>query len=81
MSKISKITIYQVLHDTLRMNEISEKWVTLLLSALKREHRFEWFRTILNMCGDDPKQLSIVTRDETMILFYDALSLGESRTR
>ena len=62
------------------MNKISAIWVQRLFSALQRERRVECAQSFLNMCGDDPKPIlgTTVTRDETMVLFYDPLSKRES---
>jgi histone-lysine N-methyltransferase SETMAR len=83
MPNISETSIRRILHDHLGMNKISARWVPRLLSALQRQRRVECARSFLNMCGDDPKPIleSIVTGDETMVVFYDPLSKRESMER
>lgn len=80
ITNISETSIRRILHDHLHMNKISARWVPRLLSALQRERRVECARSFLNLCGDNPKPIleSIVTSDETMVLFYDPLSKRES---
>lgn len=80
MSNMSETSVRRILHDHLNMNKVSARWVPRLLSALQRQRRVECARSFLVMCGDDPQPIleSIVTGDETMVLYYDPLSKRES---
>lgn len=80
MSKLSETTIRRILHDHLGMNKVSARWVPKLLSAIQRQQRVDCARSFLSLCEGNPEGIieSIVTGDETMVLYYDPYSKMES---
>ena len=77
---LSKTTVLRVLHDHLNMNKVSARWVPRILSTLQMQRRVECCRDFLALYESDPVNVirSIVTGDETMVLYYDPLSKRES---
>jgi len=77
---ISKTSILRILHDHLHMNKISARWVPKLLSAVQKKQRVECCKEFLKLCHEKEKEVieSIVTGDETMVLYYDPLAKRES---
>jgi hypothetical protein len=80
MVKLSNTSLRWILHDHLGMHKVSSRWVPKVLSAVQRQHRVECVRTLLKLCGLDPKAVlkTIATGDETMVLYYDPLPKKES---
>ena len=77
---IPKTTIIQIIHEHLHMKKVSARWVPRLLSSIQKEHRLTCCQKILELCRGNQKQVleSIITGDETMVLYYDPLSKRES---
>lgn len=77
---ICKTTVLNILHDRLHMNKVSARWVPKLLSSVQKVRRMECCQEFLNLCQGQERQViqSIVTGDETMVLYYDPLSKRES---
>jgi len=78
--EISKTTVIRIIHEHLHMKKVSARWVPKLLSSIQKEHRSTCCQKILELCRGNQKQVleSIVTGDETMVLYYDPLSKRES---
>jgi len=78
--EIPKTTIIRIIHEHLHMKKVSASWVPRLLSSIQKEHHLTCFQKILELCRGNQKQVleSIVTGDETMVLYYDPLSKRES---
>jgi len=77
--EISKTTVIRIIHKHLHMKKVSAKWETRLLSSIQKEHRLTC-QKILELCCGNQKQVleSVVTGDETMVLYCDPLSNRES---
>jgi hypothetical protein len=62
------------------MNEVSARWVTKLLSVVLKQRRVECCTEFLTLCKRQEKEAieSIVTGDETTVLYHDPLSQRES---
>lgn len=80
MSRLSDTSVRRIVHDHLGMNKVSARWVPKHLSAVQRQRRVECARSFLELCGENPVDVlkTIVTGDETMVLYYDPLSKRES---
>ncbi|XP_044264614.1 histone-lysine N-methyltransferase SETMAR-like [Tribolium madens] len=80
MTKVSDTSVRRILHDHLGMQKVSARWVSKHLSALQKQRRVECARSFLELCGTDPNPIleTVVTGDETMVLYYDPLSKRES---
>jgi histone-lysine N-methyltransferase SETMAR len=76
MVKLSNTSLRWILHDHLGMHKVSARWVPKLLSAVQRQHRVECARTLLKLCGLDPK--AVLKTIETMVLYYDPLPKKDS---
>ena len=78
--EIPKTTIIWIIHEHLHMKKVSARWVLRLLSSVQKEHRLTCCQNVLELCRRNQKQVleSIVTGDETMVLYYDPLSKRES---
>ncbi|GFG32800.1 hypothetical protein Cfor_06313 [Coptotermes formosanus] len=78
--EIPKTTVIQIIHEHLHMKKVSARWVPRLLSSVQKEHRLTCCQKLLELCRRNQKQVleSIVTGDETMVLYYDPLSKRES---
>src|SRR5215469_1542251 len=78
--EISKTTVIRIIHEHLHMKKVSARWVPKLLSSIQKEHRSTCCQKILELCRGNQKQVleSIVTGDETMVLYYDPSSKRES---
>lgn len=78
--ELSKTTVLRILHEHLNMNKVSARWVPKLLSAVQMQQRVESCTQFLDLCRDNPDEFlkTIVTGDETMVLYYDPLSKRES---
>lgn len=79
-SGISKTSVLRILHKHLHMTKISARWVPRILSAVQKQRRIECCEEFLELCRDDQEAViqSIVTGDETMILYYDPTSKRDS---
>ena len=79
--EIPKTTIIRIIHEHLHMKKVSASWVPRLLSSIQKEHHLTCFQKILELCRGNQKQVleSIVTGDETMVLYYDPLSKRETQ--
>jgi histone-lysine N-methyltransferase SETMAR len=77
---ISKTSVLRILHEHLGMSKISARWVPKLLSAVQKQRRVECCQQFLELCRADQKKVieSIVTGDETMVLYYDPTSKRDS---
>lgn len=77
---ISKTSVLRILHDHLGMTKISARWVPKLLSAVQKQRRVECCQQFLELSREDQKGVieSIVTGDETMVLYYDPTSKRDS---
>jgi histone-lysine N-methyltransferase SETMAR len=77
---LSKTSVLRILHERLGMNKISARWVPKLLSAVQKDQRVSCCTTFLTLCEGREKDVieSIVTGDETMVLYHDPLSKRES---
>ena len=77
---ISKTTVLRILHEHLHMNKVSARWVPKLLSSIQKERRVECCQEFLDAYQANKSKFiqSIVTGDETMVLYYDPLSKRES---
>jgi AraC-like DNA-binding protein len=73
---LSKTTVLRILHDHLGMNKVSAIWVPKFLSAVQKQRRVECCAQFLTLCEGQEKEVieSIVTGDETMVLYHDPLS-------
>jgi histone-lysine N-methyltransferase SETMAR len=62
------------------MNKVSARWVPKLLSVVQKQRRVECCTEFLTLCEGQEKEVieSIVTGDETVVLYHDPLSKGES---
>jgi hypothetical protein len=62
------------------MTKLSARWVPKLLIPLQKQQRVEYCREFFELCHDNEKELieSIVTGDETMVLYYDPQLKRES---
>ncbi|XP_046976469.1 histone-lysine N-methyltransferase SETMAR-like [Vanessa cardui] len=80
MTGLSKTTVLRILHEHLGMNKVSARWVPKLLSAIQKQERVKCCTQFLSLCEGRQKEVldSIVTGDETMVLYYDPLSKRES---
>lgn len=80
MTKLSDTSVRRILHNHLGMHKVSARWVPKNLSAIQKQRRVECARSFLELCGPEPKPVieTIVTGDETMVLYYDPLSKRES---
>ena len=78
--EISKTTVIRIIHEHLHMKKVTARWVPTLLSSIQKEHRLTCCQKILEFCHGNQKQVleSVVTGDETMVLYYDPLSKRES---
>lgn len=81
MSNLPETTVRRILHKHLKMKKICARWVPKLLSAVQRQQRVDCARSFLALCEANPKKVleSIVTGDETVVLYYDPLSKSESK--
>ena len=75
-----KTTVIWIIHEHLHIKKFSVKWVPKLPSSIQKEHHLTCCQKILELCRVNQKQVleSVVTGDETMVLYYDALSKRES---
>lgn len=80
MTGLSKTTVLRILHEHLGMNKVSARWVPKLLSAVQKQERVKCCKQFLSLCEGRQKEVldSIVTGDETMVLYHDPLSKRES---
>ncbi|KAL0828929.1 hypothetical protein ABMA28_003828 [Loxostege sticticalis] len=80
MTGLSKTTVLRILHEHLGMNKVSARWVPKLLSAVQKQERVRCCAQFLSLCEGRQKEVldSIVTGDETMVLYHDPLSKKES---
>ena len=78
--EIPKTTIIRIIHEHLHMKKVSARWVPRLLSSVQKERRLTCCQKLLELCRRNQKQVleSIVTGDETMVLYFDPLSKRES---
>ena len=78
--EIPKTTVIQIIHEHLHMKKVGAKWVPRLISSVQKEHRLTCCQKHLELCRRNQKQVleSVVTGDETMVVYYDPLSKGES---
>lgn len=78
--RLSKTSVHRAIQDHLHMSKVSARWVPRLLSAVQREERERCASEFLKLCGEEPNKIfeKIVTGDETMVLYYDPESKGES---
>jgi histone-lysine N-methyltransferase SETMAR len=62
------------------MNKMSAKWVPKLLSVVQKQRHVECCTEFLTLCEGQEKEVieSMVTRDETMVLYHDLFSKMES---
>jgi len=77
---IPKTTVIRIIHEHLHVKKVSAIWVPILLSSVQKEHRLTCCQKILELCHVNQKEVleSIVTGDETMVLYYDPLLKRES---
>lgn len=77
---LSKTSVLRILHEHLHMNKVSARWVPKLLSSLQRSERKQCSQEVMAAYKRYGKSYleSIVTGDETMVLYYDPLSKRES---
>jgi len=77
--EISKTTVIRIIHEHLHMKKSSARWVPRFLSSIQKEHRLTCCQKILELYRGNQKQVleSVVTRDETMILYYFPLTKRE----
>ena len=80
MSGLSDTTVRRILHEHLGMKKVSARWVPKLLSVVQKQYRVDCARSFLKLCEGQQKKVlqSIVTGDETMVLYHDPLSKRES---
>jgi hypothetical protein len=62
------------------MNKVSARWVPKLLSIVQKQQSVEYCTEFLTLCEGQEKEVieSIVTGDETMVLYHDPLSKRKS---
>jgi hypothetical protein len=77
---LSKITVLRILHDHPGMNKVSARWVPKFFSVVKKQRRVECYTELLTLCERQEIEIieSIVTRDQTMVLYHNPLSKRES---
>ena len=77
---IPKTTVIRIIHEHLHVKKVSAIWVPILLSSVQKEHHLTCCQKILELFHGNQKQVleSIVTGDETMVLYYDPLTKSES---
>lgn len=77
---ISKTSVLRILHQQLNMSKVSARWVPKILNAVQKQRRVDCCKTFLELYYGDPEGVmeSLVTGDETMVLYYDPLSRRES---
>ncbi|KAH7978162.1 hypothetical protein HPB49_004699 [Dermacentor silvarum] len=73
-------TVFRIIYEKLHIAKASARWVPRILSSVQKEHRVTCSRKLLELCNGNEKKVleSIVTGDETMVLYYDPLSKRES---
>ena len=78
--EISKTTVIRIIQEHLHMKKVSARWVPRLLSSIQKEHCLTCYQKILELCCGNQKQVleSVITGDETMVLYFDPLSKRES---
>jgi len=78
--EIPKTTVIRIIHEHLHMKKVSARWVPRLLSSLQKEHCLTCCQKILELWRGNQKQVleSVVTGDETMVLYCDPFSKRES---
>lgn len=77
---LSKTSVLRIIKEHLHMNKVSARWVPKILSAAQKQERVHCCNEFLREYNADPRNFldSIVTGDETMVLYYDPLSKRES---
>lgn len=78
--ELSKSTVFRIITDHLLMSKVSARWVPRLLSSAQKKQRVTCSKEFLREYEENPDEFlrSIVTGDETMVLYYDPLSKKES---
>ena len=79
---ISKISLYEIISDYLRMKKVCTRWVSKLLTPLQCVNRFDCCEELLEDCSHDATGVFgyIVTENETWIHHYDPLNQREAKT-
>jgi histone-lysine N-methyltransferase SETMAR len=77
---LSKGMVLRILHDHLVMNKVSARWVPKILSVVQTQRCVECCTEFLTLCKGQEKEVieSIVTGDDSIILYHDRLSKRES---
>jgi AraC-like DNA-binding protein len=73
---LSKKTVLRILRDHHGMNKVSARWLPKLLIVVQKQQRVECCSEFLTLCKGQEKEVieSIVTGNETMVLYHDPLS-------
>lgn len=71
--KIDEKSVRSILHDRLRMNKVSSRWVPRMLTTLHKQNRVTICSELLARAGADSGNFfdRIVTMDETWVHHYD----------
>ena len=78
---ILKITIHEIMDNQLDMKKVCTRWVPKLLTPIQRANRVDCCQECLQQNEVNTANLfdSIVTGDESWILYYDSLSQLEAK--
>ena len=71
--KISRGSVYSIIHDELHMTKVSARWIPRLLTQIQKQNRAECSQELLDLCNADEDNFfsRLITVDESWIHHFD----------
>ena len=81
MMKISRHSVFNILHKELKLKNLNSKWVPKILTKEQKKKRVDTCKSLLAKFAEDGDGFvkSIVTQDETPVYFYTPLTKQGSK--